>query len=299
VAPQDKREVIVTMVMECQRSERRACALVGLSRDSYRNAAPVSALNQQLSAQIIAIAHQRHRAGYRMIHDLLRPEHPGINHKRIYRLYSEAGLAVRRKVKAKRYGERVPLVQAETLNQTWSMDFVSDSLSSGRRLKFLTVTDDFSRECVQMAVDFGMGAGYVTRLLDEAAVFRGYPTAVRTDNGPEFTAKAFLAWTQQRKIEHILIEPGCPTQNAYIESFNGTFRDECLNEHWFSSLGEARAEAVRWRKDYNEVRPHSNIGRIPPSKFAAQHRQLTADAAQEHDTSTQNSSNQNDTETIS
>ena len=284
------------MVIEHELSERRACTLVGLSRDAYRNPAPVSALNTRLSAQIIEIAHTRRRAGYRMIHDLLRPDNPGINHKRIYRLYSVAGLAVRKKVKARRYGERVPLVQAKTVNQMWSMDFVSDSLSTGRRLKFLTVADDFTHECVQMAVDFGMGAGYVTRLLDEAAVFRGYPKAVRTDNGPEFTAKAFLAWTQQRKIEHILIEPGCPTQNAYIESFNGSFRDECLNEHWFTSLAEARIEAARWRKDYNEVRPHSSIGPIPPAKFAAQHRQLTADAARGHASITQSHSS---TETIS
>jgi len=276
-----KREAIATMVIEHHLSERHACTLVGLSRDSYRNPGLASELNTTLSHQITEIAHTRRRAGYRMIHDLLRPEHPGINHKRIYRLYSEAGLAVRRKVKAKRYGERVPLVKAETVNQTWSLDFVSDSLSTGRRLKFLTVADDFTRECVQMAVDFGMGASYVTRLLDEAAQFRGYPQAVRTDNGPEFIAKAFLAWTQSHQIKHILIQPGCPTQNAYIESFNGSFRDECLNEHWFTSLAEARAEGARWRRDYNELRPHSSIGRIPPAKFAAQHRQLTADAARE------------------
>ena len=148
------------MVMKHHLSERHACTRVGLSRDSYRNPALASELNTTLSHQITEIAHTRRRAGYRMIHDLLRPQHPGINHKRIYRLYSEAGLAVRRKVKAKRkrYGERVPLVQAETVNQTWSLDFVSDSLSTGRRLKFLTVADDFTRECVQMAVDFGMGA---------------------------------------------------------------------------------------------------------------------------------------------
>ena len=149
------------MVMKHHLSERHACTRVGLSRDSYRNPARASELNTTLSHQITEIAHtRRRRAGYRMIHDLLRPQHPGINHKRIYRLYSEAGRAVRRKVKAKRkrYGERVPLVQAETVNQTWSLDFVSDSLSMGRRLKFLTVADDFTRECVQMAVDFGMGA---------------------------------------------------------------------------------------------------------------------------------------------
>ena len=276
-----KREAIATMVMDHQLSERRACHLVGLSRDSNRAPALPSQINTALSAKIIEIAHARRRAGYRMIHDLLRPEQPGINHKRVYRLYSEAGLAVRRKVKTRRFGERVPLTQAETINQTWSMDFVSDSLSSGRRIRCLTVVDDFSRESVQIAVDFGMGAGYVTRLLDEAAKFRGYPKAIRTDNGPEFTARAFLAWTQSRKIEHVLIQPGCPTQNAYIESFNGSFRDECLNEHWFTSLADARGEIARWRLDYNEVRPHSSIGRIPPAKFAAQHRQLTADAARE------------------
>ena len=151
------------------------------------------------------------------------------------------------------------------------MDFVSDSLSTGRRIKCLTVVDDFSRESVQIAVDFGMGAGYVTRLLDEAAKFRGYPRAIRTDNGPEFTVRAFLAWTQTNKIEHVLIEPGCPTQNAYIESCNGSFRDECLNEHWFTSLADARSEIASWRRDYNETRPHSSFGRIPPAEFAAQY----------------------------
>ena len=120
------------------------------------------------------------------------------------------------------------------------MDFVSDSLANGRRIKCLTVTDDFTRESVQIATDFGMGAGYVTRLLDEAAKFRGYPRAVRTDNGPEFTARAFLAWTQAHQVVHLLIQPGRPMQNGYIENFNGSFRDECLNENWFTSLADAR-----------------------------------------------------------
>ena len=213
-----------------------------------------------------------------MIHDLLRPTQPGINHKRSYWLYSEAGLAVQRKAKTRRFGERVPLIAVETINQTRSMEFVSDSLSTGRRIKCLTVVDDFSRESVQIAVDFGMSAGCVTRLLDEAAKNRCYPRAIRTDNGPEFTAQAFLPWTQGNRIEHVLIEPGCPTQSAYIESFNGSFRDECLNEHWFTSLADARSESARWRRDYNEVRPHSSIWRIPPARISAQHRQLTADA---------------------
>jgi putative transposase len=219
-----------------------------------------------------------------MIHDLLRPQYEcegiALNAKRVYRLYSQAALAVRRRKKMKRTGERVPLVAAMNLNDTWSLDFVSDSLSTGRRIKCLTVVDDFSRESVQIGVDFGINANYVTRLLDQAAQFRGYPKAIRSDNGPEFTARAFAAWATKHKIEHILIEPGSPTQNAYIESFNGTFRDECLNEQWFTSLAEVRIEIAKWRRDYNEVRPHSSCGRIPPAAFATRHRQLTADAVQ-------------------
>lgn len=159
------------------------------------------------------------------------------------------------------------------------MDFVSDALASSRRIKCLTVADDFTHESVDIAVDHGMGGAYVVRLLDQAACFRGYPRAVRTDNGPEFTSRAFIAWTQRNGIEHRLIEPGKPMQNGYIESFNGKFRDECLNEHWFTSLAQARKVITDWRRDYNEARPHSSCGRIPPAQFAANHRAQTTDNA--------------------
>ena len=196
-----------------------------------------------------------------------------MNHKRVYRLYKNANLAVRRRKKVKRPpNERVPLQIARKVNDVWSMDFVSDSLSNGRRIKCLTVADDFSHECVDIAVDFGISGQYATRLLDQAAIFRGYPISVRTDNGPEFTSRAFLAWTTLHGIRHILIQPGRPMQNGYIESFNGKFRDECLNEQWFQSLPQARDCIAEWRKDYNEVRPHSSLGRIPPSQFAQQQR---------------------------
>jgi putative transposase len=175
----------------------------------------------------------------------------------------------------------VPLQLARAVNQVWSMDFVSDSLANGRRIKCLTVADDFSHECVQIGIDFGISGEYVTRLLDEAARFRGYPQAVRTDNGPEFTSRAFMAWAQAHGIRHILIEPGRPMQNGYIESFNGKFRDECLNEHWFQTLAQARVAIATWRQDFNEVRPHSSLGRIPPAKFAEQHRQRAGDAARD------------------
>jgi len=261
------------MVDEHQLSERRACSLVGLSRDSYRNPPQPDQLTRDLGERIVDIAHVRRRFGYRRIHDLLRQEFPGVNHKRVYRLYKNANLAVRRRKKVKRPpNERVPLQIARKVNDVWSMDFVSDSLSNGRRIKCLTVADDFSHECVDIAVDFGISGQYVTRLLDQAAIFRGYPIAVRTDNGPEFTSRAFLAWTTLHGIRHILIQPGRPMQNGYIESFNGKFRDECLNEQWFQSLPQARDCIAEWRKDYNEVRPHSSLGRIPPAQFAQQQR---------------------------
>jgi putative transposase len=181
------------MVSEHHLSERRACRLVGLSRDSYRHPPQADQATQDLHEKIVEIAHVRRRFGYRRIHDLLRPQFPGVNHKRVYRLYRQANLAVRRRKKGKRpINERVPLQLARTVNEVWSMDFVSDSLSGGRRLKYLTVADDFSHESVEIAVDFGISGHYVTRVLDRAALFRGYPQAVRTDNGPEFTSRAFM-----------------------------------------------------------------------------------------------------------
>ena len=254
---------------------------MGLSRQSYRRAPQRPERDATLAARIVEVAQQRRRFGYRRIHDVLRPEFPATNHKRIYRLYRQANLAVRKRRKVRRpIAERQPLEQARAANDVWSMDFVSDSLSNGRRIRVLTVTDDFTRECVDMAVDHGISGQYVTRVLDRAARFRGYPAKVRTDHGPEFTSSAFLRWTTRHGIEHLLIDPGKPMQNGYIESFNGKFRDECLNDHWFVGLAHARDVIARWRIDYNQMRPHSSIGRIPPSQFAAQHRRLAADAAQ-------------------
>lgn len=277
LAPQVKRDAIGQLIAKHQMSERHACRLVGLSRDSYRNAPVASAQTQALKTKI---AHARRRFGYRRVHDLLRVDFPGVNHKRVYRLYSDANLAVRKRKKVRRPpAEHTPLNIATKVNEVWSMDFVRDSLANGRRLKCLTVADDVSHEVVDIAVDYGISCQYVTRLLDQAAQFRGYPTAVRTDNGPEFSSRAFIAWAQGHGIRYILIEPGRPMQNGYIESFNGRFRDECLNEHWFETLHQARTEIAKWRRDYNEVRPHGSIGRIPPARFAEQHRRQAGDAA--------------------
>jgi putative transposase len=225
------------MIEQFQLSERRACRLVGLSRDSFRNPPMASEQTQALPCRIVDHAHQRRRFGYRRVHDLLRRDFPSVNHKRVYRLYREAYLAVRKRKKSKRpLNERVPLQLAKAVNEVWSMDFVSDSLSNGRRLKYLTVADDFSHECVDIGMNFGISGQYVTRLLDRAAVFRCYPEMVRTNNGPEFTSRVFMAWAQTHGIRHILIQQGRHMQNGYMESFNWKFRDELLNESWFETM---------------------------------------------------------------
>jgi putative transposase len=258
---------------EHQLFERRACRLVGLSRDSYRNPPQTDQLTRVLVERIVDIAHVRRRFGYRRIHDVLRSEFPGVNHKRVYRLYKNANLAVRHRKNVKRPPrERVPIQIERKVNDVSIMDFVSDSLTKGRQIKFLTVAYDFSHECIDIAVDFGIFGQYVTKLLDQPAKFRGYSVAVRTDNGPKFTSRAFLALTTLHGIRHILIQSGRPMQNGYIESFNGKFRNECLNGQWLQSLPQASDCNAKWRKDYNEVRPHSSLGRIPQSQFDQQQR---------------------------
>lgn len=254
-------------------SERRACQLVGLSRTVLHYVSSDRPENETLQGRIVELAQERRRFGYRRIHALLRREGVKANHKRVYRLYQEAGLAVRRR--RKRHGvaaEREKLTKPSMPNAVWSMDFVSDALAGGRRIKALTIVDDFTKESIDIVVDHGISGYYVTRVLDQAARFRGLPAAIRTDQGPEFTGHALDQWACRNGVQLKLIEPGRPTQNAYIESFNGRFRDECLNEHWFTSLAEARILIAAWRRDYNQSRPHSALNYQTPAEFAASFR---------------------------
>lgn len=247
-------------------SERRACRLVGLHRSTLRYEAIRKESDAALSCRIRELAEQRRRFGYCRIHALLRREGMQINVKRVYRLYKAADLGVRRR---KRLAvEREPLVLPGRRNEVWSMDFVMDALSTGRRLKILTIVDDCTKEAIDIVPDFGISGHYVARVLDRAARFRGYPKAIRTDQGPEFTGKALDQWAYENGVELKLIQAGKPTQNAYIESFNGKLRDECLNEHWFHTLAHARAVIATWRKDYNEARPHSRLGYQTPAEAA-------------------------------
>lgn len=254
-------------------SERQACRLAGLSRDAFRHEPVPAPATQALSARLVELAQARRRFGYRRLHDLLDQEFPNVNHKKIYRLYQGAKLALRRRKKVKfPAGQRQKLVPAHAPNEVLSMDFASDALANVRRLKCLTIADDLTHESVDIVVDHGISGAYVVRVLDQIARFRGYPRAVRTDNGPEFTSRAFISWAQMHGVEHLLIEPSKLMQNGYIESFNGEFRDECLNEQSFTSLMQARDVISEWQRDYNEVRPNSSCGRIPPARFAANHR---------------------------
>ena len=227
------------------------------------------ALQVALSGRITELALERRRFGYRRIWQLLRREGLHVNHKRVYRIYHLNGLSVKRRRRRKGLAtERFPLLRPDAPNLTWSMDFVMDALANGRRIKCLTCVDDFTKECLTITAAFGISGVQVTRILDSIALFRGFPATIRTDQGPEFTCRALDQWAFEHGVELRLIQPGKPTQNGFIESFNGRFRDECLNEHWFSDILHARKTINDWRQDYNECRPHSSLDYQTPAEFA-------------------------------
>jgi putative transposase len=218
-------------------------------------------------------AQQRKRWGYRRLHVLLRRDGHMDNHKRIYRIYKEEGLQVRKRpCKRARTQRSFELQVSEGPNQRWSLDFMHDSTSSGRKLRILNVVDDYTREALWMEVSTSISGQHVTRVLDRLIELRGKPKNLLTDNGPEFAGTALDAWTYERKINHQFIQPGKPNQNAYVESFNGKVRDECLNEHWWRNIDHARNKIERWREDYNQVRPHSSLNNQTPEAFAEKSR---------------------------
>ena len=197
-----------------------------------------------------------------------------INHKRTERLYREEGLSLRLKKRRKRSSQiRVTMGQPERIDQQWSMDFIADSLFNGRRFRILTIMDHLSRECPALEVDHSLTGQRVTRVLDRIALTRSLPEVITVDNGPEFISKALDAWAYANRVKLNFIQPGKPTQNSYIESFNGKFRDECLNEHVFITLEDARQKIETWRLDYNVGRPHSSLNDLTPEEFAVNFKQ--------------------------
>jgi len=202
------------------------------------------------------------------LYELLRREGWLVNHKRIHRLYVLLGLQVRIRRKIKRASHvRVPLAQAQRVNEHWSMDFMADQLDNGRRFRVLTIVDNYSRECPLLEVDHSLTAHRVVVCLDRLKTERGLPRAITVDNGSEFFSRAMDSWAYRNQVKLDFIRPGRPVENAFIESFNGRLRDECLNTQVFLSLEDARAKLEAWRRDYNTRRPHSSIGNLSPSEF--------------------------------
>ena len=249
-------------------TERGSLAMASMSASSLRYR-PRPDRNAALRATIVALAQRHRRYGVGMIYLKLRQSGELANYKRIERLYRLEKLHIRRRRRKKiPASERHPLIRPTQANQVWSMDFVFDRVATGRTLKCLTIVDDATHESVGIAVEHAISGDHLTRILDGYCSLRGKPTVIRTDNGPEFTGKAMLTWAHRNGIELRLIEPGKPNQNAYIESFNGRLRDECLNEHWFTSLAHARAEIEEWRTEYNEERPKKSLGGLTPAQYA-------------------------------
>jgi putative transposase len=261
--------MVVFLREHYQISERWACNMVGLCRSSFRYQAKPSN-DSEIRARLRQLAESRRKFGAPRLHVLLRREGFFINHKRTERLYREEGLSLRLKRRRKRGSHlRVVLDTPERINQHWSMDFVADSLYNGRRLRVLTVVDDLSKECPVLEVDHSLTGQRITRVLERVALTRGLPEVITVDNGPEFICKALDSWAYTNGVKLRFIQPGKPTQNAYIESFNGKFRDECLNEHLFVSLDDAREKIENWRLDYNANRPHRSLKQLTPEEFAA------------------------------
>jgi putative transposase len=248
-------------------SQRRACRLVGIDHWTLRYR-PKRGDDSELRKRLCEPAHERRRFGYRRLGWLLAGEGHSMNHKKLYRLYREERLMVRRRGGRKRaLGTRAPMELPHAINQRWSLDFVSDTLADGRRFRILCIVDDFSRECLATVVDTSLSGVRVVRELERLSLERATPRTIVSDNGTELTSVAVLRWATNRVGWHY-IQPGKPVQNAFIESFNSRLRDECLNEHVFTNLAEARAIIEAWRHDYNCCRPHSSLGALTPREFA-------------------------------
>lgn len=248
-------------------SERNSCRLAGLCRSTYRYMGR-RVDDAELRRQIREHAARWKRFGYRQIHSLLRLSGVLVNHKKVYRIYVEEGLKVRRRLRRKLSFIRTPAAVPMMPNQRWSMDFMYDRLTDGRTLRVFNLIDDFSRESLAVEVDTSISSQRVIHVLERVGLIRGtFPASIVMDNGPEFRSQAIFAWAQQNKVQMDFIQPGKPTQNCFVESYNGTMREECLNENLFLNLNHAREILSRWGEEYNELRPHSSLGGMPPATY--------------------------------
>jgi putative transposase len=270
VTPAAWREAVAHLRSDHEMSERRACKTIGCDRMTvrYRSRRPDDPC---LRERLRAIAHERRRFGYRRLIIFLRREGFVVNHKRLFRIYREEGLKVRKRGGRKRaLGTRAPMALPAAPNDLWSLDFVSDQFVCGRRFRILAIYDVCTRECVAAVADTSLSGKRVARELDLLIAWRGTPAMIVSDNGTEFTSNAILSWAINTKVEWHYIAPGKPTQNAFVESFNGRLRDEFLNDTLFTTLAQARCALEEWRRDYNTIRPHSRIGWLAPAVYAEQ-----------------------------
>jgi putative transposase len=262
--------VVTWAIDEKGYSQRRACVLIGMEPKTYRYASKREGDNV-MRERLRCLAAERRRFGYRRLHILLRREGIELNHKKLFRIYREERLTVRRRRGGRKraIGTRAPMTLPQGGNQRWSLDFVSDVLADGRRFRVLVVIDDFTRECLKLVVDSSISGRRVARELDDIIAARSKPLMIVSDNGTELTSHAILRWQEERGIGWHYIAPGKPVQNAFVESLNGRFRDECLNEHVFRGLPMARRIIEAWRIDYNTCRPHTRLVGLTPNEFAA------------------------------
>ena len=258
-------------------SQRRSCTLLGVARSALGYRSTKAEKDAPVLARMAALGAQYPRFGYRRIRIFLEREGHGMSWGRAWRLWRRARLQVPRRRPRKRVASGRPRPQAPTgANQVWAYDFVFDRCANGQQLKCLTVTDEWTKEGLAIEVDGRLRSGRVIEVLSRLVSERGAPRYLRSDNGPEFVARAVLEWIAGQKIETALIDPGKPWQNGVGESFNGKFRDECLSMEWFLSRAEAKVVIEAWRRHYNEVRPHSSLGYLTPAEFAASIQQINA-----------------------
>ena len=256
-------------------TENKACNLIGISRSSYRYI-PQLPCDDALKERMRDLAHKKPRYGVRRLHTLLKKEGLVVNHKRTERIYKQEGLTIRIKTKKKLPPSvRLTLCVPARINQQWAIDFVHDNAGSGRRFRCLSLLDVYSRECLAIHTDTSISGKTVTDVLQRFVETRGAPEVITTDNGPEFTSKAFTSWAYEKGIRIFFIRPGKPMENAFVESFQGKFRDECLNLNWFSSLIDARRRIELWRLEYNTERPHSSLDDLSPFEFINRQMVLT------------------------
>lgn len=263
------REDVAFASAQFRLSERTACKLMGIDRASYRYE-PRPDGNAELRQELVKLAGQKPRYGYRRLHAVLERRGYTVNLKRVYRLYAEEGLAVRRRKRKRLVRGHTAEARLLRANQEWAMDFIVDSLANGRMVRILSVVDAFTRECLALEADTSLSSGRVTRVLDRLIEERGRPESVRSDNGPEFTSRHMLAWAEEREIVLVHIQPGRPMQNGHVESFHGRLRDECLNVNWFRAMTDVRTTLEIWRQEYNWERPHSSLAYRTPAEFRQQ-----------------------------